>query len=129
MDIFELQEQIGELEDLVADLTDIDGLMKDDGAYAAVEHIQKAIVLLEKVELPGPPGHLYLVEKEFFEGVVEGKCTCENARGGWVVEWEGRFFGLKPSTQIQKDIWLGTDGASTDMLRWLCFGCGELQMP
>lgn len=63
-------------------------------------------------------------------------CACQKVGGRWMVEKEdGGLYGFDPSTQMQKDIWLGSHREPGEKekamgrLRWYCFGCGTIQMP
>ena len=64
------------------------------------------------------------------------KCECTDV-GQWVFRYDGRLFQFHPSTQMQKDIWLGTTAGvgpkskegRVKALRWFCGACGTVQLP
>jgi len=67
------------------------------------------------------------------------RCDCpgDTTRGMWVFRHDGQLFSFRPSTQMQKDIWLREQGsvgpvgfeARIAALRWVCNGCGQIQLP
>lgn len=87
-----------------------------------------------------PPAKGYLEHFGVADNTPHGeKCECKpngnRASGRWLVLFEGQLYGIEPSTQIQKDIWL-SDAARTvkkddaiAMLRWWCFSCRTVQSP
>jgi hypothetical protein len=92
---------------------------------------QAISIMKEVFTMSRLPGKDYLVELP--HPIPEGE-KCTHNRGQWLVLWEGVYYSIQPSTQIQKDIWLdeakretGSEQYST--LRWLCHECGTIQMP
>lgn len=84
------------------------------------------------------PGQDYLIE--FDDRPRADKCACKSSNpmfpsGAWLVEHDGKLYAFSPSTQMQKDIWLGSaersigKEAGIAMLRWFCFGCQTVQAP
>jgi hypothetical protein len=82
------------------------------------------------------PGDCYLGPAGTVEEFpIAPRCSCEaGTAGDWIVEKkDGSLWRFGPSTQIQKDIWLDSRHRAglpaEEMLRWLCRGCGKVQMP
>jgi hypothetical protein len=84
------------------------------------------------------PGASYLIP---FIATAGPKCACKSPHmtapsGAWFVEHADRFYAVSPSTQLQKDIWLGDAATQLGdkekalaMLRWYCFTCKTVQAP
>jgi hypothetical protein len=92
---------------------------------------------MKKRAKTGPPARQYLIpiKDDFPRGE---KCEHDPRGGRWLVEWEGKLYGIDPPTGFQKDTWLSTvkyeEGEAryeeaVAALLWFCFGCGNVQKP